>query len=254
MNTPTKFLKKIKNKENTIGTWSMTSSVTAVEVLGTTGLDFVILDMEHASMSFETIENQVRAAYLRGIQPIIRLSDSFPQLILRALETGAGSIMVPHVQTKEEAEAIVLACKYPPEGKRGLSPYTRNHNFTHDNLAESLAQNNKNIFIGVLVEGTKGINNIEEIASVPGIDVIYTGIYDISQSVGHPGDLDHPKVQEAQLRCLAAVKKHNKTMGSFAKEAKDVARFMEMGIKFIAFSADGYMLKNAYKTALVPFI
>ena len=131
-------------------------------------------------------------------QAIVRLSTSDEQLILRALETGCRGIMVPHITTAEDAKKVAQACKYAPEGTRGLSPYTRNHEFTHDDLTISLANENNNTFVGILVEGQKGISNLEEISNVEGIDLIYTGIYDISQSIGLTGQLTHPDVLELQ--------------------------------------------------------
>jgi len=250
MRTTNKLLEKIKNKETVYGTWSMTGSTTVVEVLASTGLDYIILDMEHASMSFETIENQVRVCENSGVQAIVRLSTSDEQLILRALETGCRGIMVPHVTTVSDAKRIAKACKYAPEGKRGLSPYTRNHNFTHENLVESLHEENKNTFVGILVEGKEGISNLEEIVNVDGIDLIYTGIYDISQSIGLAGELNHPKVLELQKKCVNIIESGNAISGSFAKDIEYVSILKENGFKFIAFSADGYMLKKTYEDSI----
>lgn len=250
MRTENKLLKKIKNKETVYGTWSMTGSTTVVEVLASTELDYIILDMEHASMTFETIENQVRVCENAGVQSIVRLSTSEDQLILRALETGCRGIMVPHITTAKEAQRVAKACKYAPEGKRGLSPYTRNHSFTHDNLVDSLREENKNTFVGILVEGNEGISNLEEIVEEDGIDLIYTGIYDISQSVGLAGELTHPKVLELQRQCVSVIERGNAISGSFAKDLEYSDILKENGFKFIAFSADGYMLKKAYTEAL----
>jgi 4-hydroxy-2-oxoheptanedioate aldolase len=246
------LLKKIKNNETLYGTWSMTGSVTVAEVLATTGLDYVILDMEHASMSFETIENQVRACELHGIQPIVRLSTSDDQLILRALETGCRGIMVPHITTVEDAQKVAYACKYAPKGKRGLSPYTRNHSFTHDNLAQSLQNENDNTFVGILVEGKEGISNLKDIVNVEGIDLIYTGIYDISQSVGLTGQLTHPDVLKLQKECVDLINngQGKAIAGSFAKDTEYAQILKENGFKFIALSADGYMIKEAYEMCL----
>lgn len=251
MRTENKLLKKMRNKEIVYGTWSMTGSTTVVEVLATTDLDYIILDMEHASMSFETIENQVRVCENKGVQAIVRLSTSDDQLILRALETGCRGIMVPHITTVDEAQRVARACKYAPQGKRGLSPYTRNHDFTHENLVESLAEENDNTFVGILVEGNVGILNLEEIVKVEGIDLIYTGIYDISQSVGLAGQLTHPDVLSLQKKCVKIIETGSAMAGSFAKDIEYCTILKKNGFKFIAFSADGFMLKNAYSNALI---
>ena len=114
MNTKNKLKEKLINGETVIGTWSSLSSPNIINVLGTTGLDFVVIDMEHGSMSFETVENMVRAAEATDISPIVRTWDDNSQTLLRALETGPHSVMVPHVKTAEDANCIVKACKYFP--------------------------------------------------------------------------------------------------------------------------------------------
>lgn len=241
-----RLLEKLKAGKRVFGTWSMTGSATVVEVIGITGLDFVILDMEHGSMSFETVENLVRAAECTNCQPIVRVADAGEATILRALETGSQGIMVPHISTAEEARRIVSACRYAPEGSRGLSPYTRSHGYSHENIAESLQKNNENTFVGILVEGEEGIRNIESIADVQGLDLIYTGIYDISQSIGLSGQLNHPKVMEIQKKCVRAVKEKGVAAGSFARDKDYMEILMENGYDFIAYSADAFVLKHAY--------
>ncbi len=241
------FRQKLRDGKTVFGTWSMTGSTTVVNVIGSTGLDFIIFDMEHSSMSFETVENMVRAAECVGCYPIIRVSDSSESTILRALETGCNGIMVPHVSSGWQATKIVSACKYPPEGKRGLSPYTRNHNFSHHDLAKSMERNNNDIFIGILIEDKRGIECLKDILSVEGIDLIYTGIYDLSQSIGLPGELNHPKVLQIQKECSQIIKEKGLIAGSFAKVPGYIKILIKNNFQFIAYSADSYVLRKAYE-------
>ena len=132
-----KLKEKLNNGKKVIGTWSSLSSANVINVLGSTNLDFAVIDMEHGSMSFETVENMVRAAEASDLSPIIRTWDDKGQTLIRALETGAQSIMVPHISNAEDAEKVASICKYFPEGSRGLSPYTRVHDFTHQNIETS---------------------------------------------------------------------------------------------------------------------
>ena len=148
---------KLMNGQTVIGTWSSLSSPNVINVLGTTGLDFVVIDMEHGSMSFEPAENMVRAAEATGISPIIRTWDNNSQTLLRTLETGTQSVMVPHVKTAEDAEKITKACKYFPVGNRGLSPYTRIHDFTHKGIDESLKKANQETLVGILNQLMNGM-------------------------------------------------------------------------------------------------
>jgi len=251
--TDNQLLTKLRSGQTVFGTWSMTGSPSIINIIGLTGLDFIIFDMEHGSMSFETADNMVRAAECTGCQSIVRVPDASEATILRALETGSRGIMVPHVSTVAEAEKIVTACKYSPEGARGLSPYTRNHDYDHEDIAESMAANNRNTLAGVLVEGKKGIANLAEIAAVEGLDLIYTGIYDISQSIGLPGQLTHPDVLDVQKKCFEAVKQYGIAAGSFARDEEYIKLLVNNGCQFIAYSVDAYVLKTAYLSKISAY-
>lgn len=241
---------KLAKGETIMGTWSSLSSANVINVLGTTDLDFVIIDMEHGSMSFETVENMVRAAEASGISPIIRVWDDHEQTLLRALETGARSVMVPHISTVAKAEKVAKCCKYFPEGNRGLSPYTRIHEFTHENIAESLQQENIETMVGILVEGKEGLANLSEIVKVKGIDLIYLGLFDICQSVGLPGQVNHPKVLEEVARCKVLIQSKGIAAGSMSTSLDYIKMLQNLGYNFIAYLNDAAALKNHFNDIL----
>lgn len=242
--------KKLKTGQKVFGTWSMLSSSNVISVIGSAGLDFVILDMEHGPMSYETVEDMVRAAQLADCQPIVRVSDKRESTILRALETGSQAIMVPHVSTPEEAKAIVKASRYFPLGERGMAPYTRIHGYSHENLGKSLHSANENTLVGILVEGKEGIENLKKIADVEGIDLIYLGIYDISQSIGLPGQLNHKKVIETQKKCIRIIQNKGIAAGSFARDLEYINLLYQAGFEFIAYLCDSAVLKSGYTEPL----
>ena len=241
---------KLKDGQTVIGTWSSLSSPNVINVLGTTGLDFVVIDMEHGSMSFETAENMVRAAEATGISPIIRTWDDDGQTLLRTLETGTKSVMVPHVKTAADADRIAKACKYFPEGNRGLSPYTRVHKFTHEEIDESLQKANLETLVGILVEGKEGLANLEDIAQVKGIDLIYLGLFDICQSVGLPGQVNHPDVLEQVRRCRDIISSNGIAPGSMATDLDYVKMLREKNYQFIAYLNDAAGLKQHFSDIL----
>jgi len=243
MNRENKLKRELGSNNTVIGTWSSLSSPNVVNVLGTTGLDFVVLDMEHGSMSFETVENMVRAAETTDISPIVRVYDDNEQTILRALETGARSIMVPHISTAKNADKIARCCKYYPDGNRGLSPYTRIHDFTHENISESLQSENRETLVGILVEGKVGLSNLEEIVKVKGIDLIYLGLFDICQSVGLPGQLDHPRVLGEIERCSELIRSHGISAGSMSTSVGYIKMLKELNYNFIAYLNDAVAMK-----------
>jgi len=241
---------KLKDGQTLIGTWSSLSSPNVINVLGTTGLDFVVIDMEHGSMSFETAENMVRAAEASDISPIIRTWDTDGQTLLRSLETGVQSIMVPHVKSAADADSIAKACKYFPEGNRGLSPYTRVHEFSHEGIEKSLIKTNQETMVGILVEGKEGLANLEDIAKVKGIDLIYLGLFDICQSVGLPGQLNHPDVLAEVERCQKIIKSNDIAPGSMATDIDYVKMLKEKKYQFIAYLNDAVALKQFFLSSL----
>ena len=239
--------------ETVFGTWCMLPSSSVIDVIARTGVDYVVIDMEHGSISFETAEDMVRAAQLRGCQPIIRVGDDQDNTILHALETGCEAILVPNVSTVEATKRIAMASRYSPLGTRGLSPYTSCHAYTHEGLNNSLDHHGKNTLVGILVEGKVGIDNLEEIVKVPGIDLIYLGTYDISQSVGLAGQLEHPKVLDAMQYCVDAIKKGGKVAGTFSRDIDACKKFQAMGFEFIAYVADSYGLSKFYRNSVESF-
>ena len=247
------LVKKMKDGKTVFGTWCMLPSSFVVDVIARTDVDFVILDMEHGTLSLETAEEMVRAAQLQECQPIIRVGDDQENTILHALETGCEAIMVPHVSTAENAQRIVDAARYSPKGKRGLSPYTRCHGYTHDNLQDSLKRHADDTLVGILVEGQEGILNLPDIAKVEGIDLIYLGMYDISQSVGLAGQLEHPKVLNQLEYCLKTILADKKYAGTFARDIEACRRFRDMGFHFVAYVADSYALIDFFKKSTNQF-
>ena len=237
---------KLKNGQIVIGTWSSLSSPNVINVLGTTGLDFVVIDMEHGSMSFETTENMVRSAEATGISPIIRTWDDDGQTLLRTLETGTMSVMVPHVKTAEDADRIAKACKYFPEGNRGLSPYTRVHDFTHEGIDISLQKANEETLVGILVEGKEGLASLENIVQVEGIDLIYLGLFDICQSVGLPGQVSHPDVLDEVERCREIISSNGIAPGSMATDINYIKMLKDKKYQFIAYLNDAAALKKIF--------
>ena len=253
MNNKNDLKKNLKNKKIQIGTWSSIPILNVIDVLGTTKLDFVIIDMEHGSVGYEKIEGMVRAAYSKSITPIVRLSNSSENEILRCLETGVQSIMIPHINTVEKAKKVSEFCKYKPIGSRGLSPYTYAHDYTHKNLEKSLQMNNKENFLGILVEGAEGLKNLEQISKVPNIDVIYLGLFDISQSLNLSPDLNNKKIIQELARCEKIISKNNKIAGSMAQDPKYVKLLKKLNYKFIAYSNDAYAIKSFYDSSFLKF-
>jgi 4-hydroxy-2-oxoheptanedioate aldolase len=240
---------RLKAGETVFGTWSMLGAPSVVNVLGSAGLDFVVIDMEHGPVSFETVEQQILAIEVAGCTPIVRLGMSSETDILHALEIGVQSIMVSHISTPDEAARVVRAALYRPEGDRGLSPFTRNHGYSDTNIAEKLRQANEQIFTGVLVEGEEGLANLEEICEVPGLDMVYLGIYDLAQSMGVQGDVKNPRVTSAARECASAINRKGLVAGSVARDREHLEFLFAAGFRFLSYRVDCAVLLEGFETA-----
>ncbi len=249
---PTNRLKsKLKDGKVALGTWSALSSPNVVSVIGTTGLDFVIIDLEHSSTSLEIAENMLKSAQTTQCTPIIRTADNVESNILRSLEIGCQAIMIPHVEDPETANRVVQACKYYPEGNRGMGPATRHHDYCHENLQNSLIHTNRETFVGILIESNDGISLIDDIAKTPNLDVIYLGIYDISQSVGVPGQLSHPKVADGLQKSADIIRGRGLIAGSYAPSVKYYELLLNAGFQFIAYQNDAFAIRLFFNDFLL---
>ena len=235
----------LKEKNKVLGCWNIIPSPSVSEIIGLAGFDFQIIDMEHGGITFETAENMIRSIEISNSSSLLRVPTNDASFIQRALETGVHGIVVPNISSAQEAEQAVKACKYFPDGTRGFSPFTRSGRYVSDNATELAKVKNEETVVVLLVEGTKGLNNLPDILKVPNIDVIYLGLYDISQSLGHPGNLDHPKVIEYIEHYVKLISGAGLTPGTIAINDSKLEWLISLGFDFIAYQADCSILSNA---------
>jgi 4-hydroxy-2-oxoheptanedioate aldolase len=241
--------RRLSEGRTVFGTWSMLASPSVSNVIAESGVDFVIIDLEHGPGSLETVEAQAFGAEAAGCTPIARLPEVDEAMILRTLETGVQSLLVSHVSTAEEAARVVSAARYAPAGSRGLSPFTRWHGYSERDLESKLARANDETFVGVLVEGEEGLRNLEQIAAVPGLDLVYLGVYDISQSVGVPGKLDDPRVLDVVRSSVARIEARGPAAGSVARDREYLNVLHSAGFRFLSYWADSAILRSGLETA-----
>jgi 4-hydroxy-2-oxoheptanedioate aldolase len=202
-----KLKQSLRNGETVYGLLNSVPAPLLVEMLGYAGYDFVILDLEHVNTNPETLENMIRAAECAGLTALVRVPGMDAAAILRALDSGAQGIVVPHVQNRAEAEAAVSSSRYYPLGQRGISG-GRTTGFGRLDLPSYFEQANAELLVAVMIEDRAGVENIDSIVSVPGIDLVLEGAIDLSQSYGVPGQAQHPDVQAAILTVAEACRKN----------------------------------------------
>ena len=245
--------RRVKAGEPVLGTWCVLPGAGAVNVITAAGFDFVIIDMEHGPCGYTEAEDMVRAAESEQRHALIRVPRLDESAILRALETGAHGVVIPQITTAAEARAAVRACKYHPEGTRGLSPYTRSAGYTAHGNHDLAARENGRVLVTLLVEGVEGLANLDEILAVPGVDVVYLGIYDLSQSAGHPGHIDHPDVTRAIADAVGRVRDAGVAAGCLVQGTDHVRTYAQLGVRFFAWQADCSLLYEASRAAVYAF-
>ena len=236
------FREKLKTRA--VGIFSKTSDPAFIEVMGYAGLDYVIIDLEHGPNTIQTAQNLIRAAQVSGIFPIIRVKENCDSVMGEALDIGAGGLQIPQITTKSEAVAVINRVKFYPDGQRGVCRFVRAADYSAKDRFEYFTDANKSVII-LQIEGTAGINNIDEILSVKGIDVIFVGPYDLSQSLGLTGQVDHPLVEEKMLEIVKKCEEKNITVGTFCDTPENAKKWQKNGVKYISYSVDAGIFYNA---------
>lgn len=207
----TAFRRALLRRDVVLGTWLQINNATAAEVLANAGYDWIAIDIEHTDIDILSLTQLLRGMYGRGVTPIARVTRNDTLEIRRALDVGAAGVLVPFVNTADEARHAVAAAKYPPLGVRGFS-FSRANDWGVNFAAEAQSANDSTSVI-VMIESREGVEQIDEIAAVPGVDAVFIGPYDLSGSYGVPGQTEDPQVREACHRVIAACETANKSVG-----------------------------------------
>jgi 4-hydroxy-2-oxoheptanedioate aldolase len=244
---------RLEAGETVFGTWLQTASPTVANILAHSGMDFVTVDMEHGPASFSEAESIMYAVEAGGSTPMIRLGDGSAPNVLKACDVGCQSILVAQVQTANEAAGIVRAMRFYPDGERGMAPFTRLHGWSAEHLTQKLADANRRQLAGILVEDRVGLQNLDDILATDGLDLVYLGIYDISQAVGLPGEVDHPDVLETVSSAVGRITDAGKTAGAVARDADHLRWLLKTGFRYISFLCDTALIAQRARAVRTDF-
>lgn len=223
-----------------------------VEAIGYAGYDFVIIDMEHSPIDFGDLRCLLAAADGAGVAPLVRVGTPEANPILRVLDTGALGVMVPHVRSAEDARAVVSACRYFPDGKRGVNSATRAAGYGLADFGTHVQESNEEILTIALIEDPEGVDDIAAITGVPGLDIVCPGPGDLSAALGLPGQSQHPTVQAAVQQVVEAVNAEpGLVLGYHIMGPPQLPRAQELGARFVIMSQDTRVLFAAYRDALI---
>jgi 4-hydroxy-2-oxoheptanedioate aldolase len=239
MLTGNKLKQRVQEGKTVLGFVCRSLSPTIVELIGLAGFDFVWIDMEHTGANFANVEDLCRAADSTQMESLVRVPDKSPSNILRALEVGAGIVNVPQVETCAEAEGVVRAAKYAPVGERGFCTSSRGTAYGFNGSAtDTFAQTNDRTMTMIQIESAKGVENALEICQVSGLDAVFVGLADLSQSLGITGQFTNPTLIDSARRVLRASKAAGKISAMLVDTADDAKRWREEGAQIFCCGVD----------------
>lgn len=235
-----KIKRSLKDGKVSIGSWMSMAHVSIAEIMASTGFEWVVIETEHTAIDVSEVLRLIVAIEGRGAIPLVRLAWNDPIQAKAVMDSGAGGVLVPMVNSKADAELAVSSVKYPPLGSRGVG-LARAQGYGVI-LDEYVRNANENSLLMVQIEHIEGVRNIDQILSVPGIDGTFIGPYDLSLSVGLAGQLRHPDVEAAKRHVLEATKRRGLVPGIHLVHpdtaVEDLKECVELGYRFIALGTD----------------
>ena len=231
------FKDKLLSGKAVIGPFSKTSDPAFVEAAGFSGFDFIILDMEHGPTDILNLQNLIRGAQIGKCLPIVRIPYEKIEEIGRALDAGAAGVQIPKISCRSQAAEVVREAKFFPEGSRGVCRFVRAADYSAKERGRYFKEANETLVI-LQIEGAEALDNIGEIAGVPGIDVIFFGPYDLSQSLGIPGQVEDDRVVKRIGDIQKVCKANGIVTGVFVDDMAMLKRYADMGVQYLSYSVD----------------
>ena len=214
------------------------------------GAEFVLFDMEHTGLSFETLKTQFALCRGLDVVPMVRVPRGEYHFIARALDVGAMGVMVPMVGTAEEAAHIVSCTRYPPAGRRGAAFGFAHDDYQGGDVAAKIAAIHERTLVIPQIETAEGLRNVDAIAAVPGVDVLWLGHFDLTNLMGIPGQFKHPDYLAGVQRIVAACEAHGKTAAFLATDDDWAREYKAYGFRLLAYGVDQLMLQTALTRGL----
>jgi len=232
------------------GFWHMSGSPVVAEILGQAGYDCAMIDMEHGPGSYLDALYAMQAMSATDCEPLVRVPVNSPVEVKRALDVGAVGVMCPAVGSVAEAEIAARSCRYPPDGLRGVAPTVVRAAKYGRGWRAYMEQSDRDVLCMCQIETRGGLDAVDEIAAVDGVDLLFVGPMDLSADLGFPGEPDHPEVDEAIRRVAAAAKAAGKLAGSIPTAGRGSKALVEAGYLFVMADADITLLRDGASESL----
>ncbi len=239
------------DKQLQVGCWMSLGSHTAAEICASSGFDWVLIDMEHAPNDVPQVLHLLQAVAAYPCSVMVRAYWNDTVLIKRLLDLGVQSLLLPNVQTVEEAKRAVEAVRYPPRGVRGVSANSRSNRFGR--IKDYFSKADDEICLMVQIETRKGLDNLDAIAAVEGIDGLFIGPQDLAADLGHLGNPGHTDAREAMGKTLGRIAKSGKIPGILAFVEADARHWIDQGARFVAVTGDSFLLARSTESVVAAF-
>ena len=248
---PNPVKQKIQSGNVSLGTFAFEFNTTGIGRLASgAGAEFIVYDMEHTGWTVETIRMLIATTPKDNCVPMVRVPTTEYDFIARTLDMGAMGIMVPMVENAEQAMAITAAAKYPPLGRRGAAFGISHDDYEGGDILQTIASANRELLVIAQIETVQGVDNIDAIAQVEGIDVLWIGHFDLTNSMGIPGEFDHPDFKSAVSRVAESCREHGKTGGFMASDPDNAKWLIDQGFSMIALGGDLWLYQQALASQL----
>lgn len=245
------FKKKLKTEQQ-IGLWVGLADAYGTEIAANAGYDWLLIDGEHAPSDLRTTLSQLQSIAAYPSQAVVRPPIGSVQLIKQLLDIGAQTLLIPMVETVEQAQLMVKAVRYPPEGIRGvgaaLARATR-----WNSIPDYYATAHENICLLIQIESVEGIKNLDEILKIDGIDGVFIGAVDLSATMGYQGNSNHPEVQKTVIDAIQRIRKAGKAAGILSTQHDVTQKYIELGTEFVAVGVDTSVLMNSLRELLSKY-
>jgi 2-keto-3-deoxy-L-rhamnonate aldolase RhmA len=242
----------ILNGDLLTGTFLNLGSTISCELAGNAGFDFMVIDMEHGSSDLDRLVNLTQAVAITPAASVVRIAWNEAPRFKRALDMGCEGIMVPMVNSADEARQAVRSMRYPPDGIRGVAGSIRPGGFGQ-RFDDYFRTANQKLTCMVQIESPEAVEAADDIAAVDGIDVLFIGPVDLTSNMGIYREFDHPRFTEACQKVVTACRKHHKAAGVLAVQPEQVAVYFETGFTCICLGTDGTTLARAFREQVSAF-
>ena len=220
------------------------------QIMAASGAEFAIFDTEHSAVGIETIKAQMAYARFTGCVPLVRVGSITYHSIAATLDAGALGIMAPMVESAEQAAFLVSCTRYPPVGRRGAAFGVAHDDYIAGDVVANMRAADERTLVIALIETVPGLENVEAIAAVPGIDVLWLGHFDLTNSMGIPGEFEHPRFNAAVARIAAAAQSHGRSAGMMVADEAWARRFRGQGFRMLAYGVDHMVFQSALSTGI----